>query len=269
MKNVRFRLALPLAAGAVALVLPLLALPMVLVAFFSWLNLPSQDPSGKHSPEAMRRHRLLQRAHLVGILVVLVGVGRFITNHAIPGIVKKGQHASEEAAVSQLREILFAERAAQRYAHADPENDGIGSFRLVQQLAGLAGGQPVLDQRYQRMVRTEMGPATELGHYLYAVCLPRIGGGFTAVESDGIDLERAEREFIAYAWPSSRAPGMKRGFSLDQHETILEIAPDAAGIPVFLGPSRPPQCEEVLAHRDRWTLWRDKQPRGVASGHTE
>jgi len=252
-KNVWFRTALPIAAGVLGLVLPLVALPMVLVVLFSWLTFPS---------EASRR--LVTTTHVVASLVVTAAVGRFIVDTGIPGIVKKGQFRSEETAVSHLRELLFAQEARQRHVHADPDKDDKGSFGLIQELAGVAGSPQVLDRRYREMKKTELGPATQLGHYFYILCLPAVDGGWTAIAGDQIDMEAAESRFVGYAWPASEGSGVTRTFFIDERERILEHDEPIGGDPTFVGPNRPPRCDEFLTHPEKWTPWRGKQGRAEA-----
>ena len=261
-KNVWFRIALPIAAGALGLIVPLVALPMVLVVLFSWLTFPNGAS-----------RRLVTTTHVVACLLVTAAVGRFIVDTGIPGIVKKGQFKAEEAAVSQLRELLFAQEARQRHQHADPDGDGKGSFGLIEQLAGLAESPQVLDRRYQAMLETDLGPATRLGHYFYILCLPTRGGGWTTVAGDDIDFEAAETQFVGYAWPVSAEKGVSRTFFIDQDERILEHRERLTHLrhpksekpsvepPAFVGPDRTPRCDEALTHPEQWFRWRGKESR--------
>ena len=254
-KNVWFRIALPIAAGALGIVIPLTALPMLLVVLFSWLTFPSGTVASR---------RLITATHVMSFLLVGTALGRFVVETGIPGIVKKGQFKAEETAVSQLRELLFAQEARQRHRHADPDGDGKGSFGLIEQLAGLAESPPMLDRRFQAIEKTELGPATRLAHYFYIVCLPTRDGGWTAVAGDDIDQEAAETRFVGYAWPVASGHGLDRTFFIDEDERILEhLEPEEPNqeTPAFLGPAGAPRCDEALTHPEQWSPWRGKASR--------
>jgi hypothetical protein len=114
-------------------------------------------------------------------------------------------------------------------------------------------------------VDASIGPATEIGGYFLIVCLPKLGGGFTAQPNDAVDEEIAERRFIAYAWPSGTAPGLGYAVALDEHERI-SLAPAKNGQRYGFG--APPPCDDAVAPETRsaWTAWRHKQPRQTLPG---
>jgi hypothetical protein len=190
---------------------------------------------------------------------------------AIPGIVAGGNRFTEQRAISRLREILFAEDTARRIASYDPDVDHIGSAALLGELTGELGLRrgnrlaiPLLES-YPWQVDTSIGPASEIGGYFLIVCLPKLGGGFTAQPSDTFDEELAERRFLAYAWPSGTAPGLNDAVALDEHERI-SLAPAKTGL--RYGYAAPPNCDDAVAPETRsaWTAWRHKQPRQTLPG---
>jgi hypothetical protein len=239
------------------------ALLLSLIAFFS---LPRGNDSGR---------RALFYLALTGGLGACVGFVRFLIHEAVPGIVEGGTRATGAAAVSRLREILFAEDVMRRSGSIDPDGDRIGSAALIDEMTGrigLRGGArlvpPVLE-RYPRSVDTALGPAVEISGYFFVVCLPKRGGGWTAKPGDAVDEERAERSFLAYAWPSAGARGLVDAYFLDERERIL-FAPNGApeAVRPRIGPDRPPACDDAIASstREQWQAWRGKRPRDTLPG---
>jgi hypothetical protein len=230
--------------------------------FVAWASLP-RLPNAE-----LRRERWLL---VVAALAATVGLFRFLIIEAIPGIVAGGNRFTEQRAISRLREVLFAEDTARRIAAYDPDGDHVGSAALLGELTGELGVRrgnrlpvPLLES-YPKQVDTSIGPATEIGGYFVIVCLPKLGGGFTAQPQEAVDEELAERRFIAYAWPSGSAPGLNDAVALDEHEHI-SLAPAKAGL--RYGFPAPPPCDDAVAPETRgaWTAWRHKQPRQTLPG---
>ncbi len=250
------------AAALLSVYFTKLALFAAVGTFLTWASLPNV-------PKAeLRRERWLL---LAAALVAGVGLCRFLVLEAIPGIVQGGNRFTEQRAISRLREILFAEDTARRMATYDPDADHVGSAALLGELTGELGLRrgnrlpvPLLES-YPKQVDTSIGPASELGGYFLVVCLPKLGGGFTAQPGDAVDEELAERRFIAYAWPSGTAPGLGNAVMLDEHERI-SLAPAKVGL--RYGYAAPPSCDDAVAPATSaaWTAWREKQPRQALPG---
>ncbi len=205
----------------------------------------------------------------LGAAAVAAGLGstRFIIKEAVPGIVQGGSMTAENKAVSMLREILFVQDAMRRYAYVDPDGDGIGSAGRILELTGqvgLRGGAP-LDPAPLRWtgattVNTALGPALQLGGYLFAVCLPSEDGSWTAHMQDSIDDESAERRFVAHAWPAKAENHLFRAFSIDVHDRIL-ASPNRRGRElVYVGSASPPPCSAGEGG-PAYEPWRGKTPR--------
>lgn len=230
--------------------------------FVAWASLP-RLPNIE-----LRRERWLL---LVAALAATVGLFRFLIIEAIPGIVAGGNRFTEQRAISRLRELLFAEDTARRIGAHDPDHDHVGSALLLGELTGELGVRrgnrlevPLLEG-FPKQVDTSIGPASEIGGYFVIVCLPKLGGGFTALPQDAVDEELSERRFIAYAWPSGTAPGLDSAVALDEHEHI-SLAPAKVGLRHGFG--APPGCDDAVAPETRgaWTAWRHKQPRNTLPG---
>lgn len=256
------RAVLAAAAALASIYFTKLALFAAVGTFITWASLPRARVS-----ELGRERRLLALAAVASC----AGLVRFLAVEAVPGIVAGGNRATEQRAISRLREISFAEDAARRLGKRDPDRDGVGSAALLGELTGelpLRGGEQLsapLLEGYPKQVETALGPACEIGGYYFVVCIPRIAGGFTARPGEPVDEELAERRLIAYAWPSGVAPGLESAIALDQHEHIW-LAPAAPG--TRLGSAAPPACDDVLAPATRaaWKPWKDKQPRKSLPG---
>lgn len=256
------RTVLAATAALVSIFFTKLALFAAVGTFIAWASLP-RAKSGE-----LKRERWLL---LVAAVAACAGFGRFLIFEAMPGIVAGGLRFTEQRAISRLREVLFAEDSARRGAVHDPDRDGIGSAALLGELTGelgVRGGTPMavpLLEGYPKQTETRLGPATEIGGYFLAVCLPRAGGGFSARPGDPVDDELAERRFIAYAWPSGSGAGLDNAVALDEHERIL-LAPAKPGL--RYGAETPPACDDAVAPetRDAWKAWRNKQPRPTLPG---
>jgi hypothetical protein len=256
------RTVLAAAAALVSIYFTKLALFVGVGTFVAWASLP------RAAKGELRRERWLL---LVAALAASVGFVRFLMLEAIPGIVAGGNRFTEQRAISRLREVLFAEDTARRSAAHDPDGDHVGSAALLGELTGELGlrrgnrlAVPLLES-FPKLVDTSIGPASEIGGYLLLVCLPKLGGGFTAQPADPVDDELAERRFIAYAWPSGSAPGLNNALALDEHEQI-SLAPAKSGLRYGFG--SPPSCDDTVAPQTRgaWTAWRHKQPRQSLPG---
>jgi hypothetical protein len=242
---------------------PLLALPAAFFCFIGSLAWP------RPARRAYERRWLL----VVAALASGIGVVRFILTEAMPGIVGGGHRAVQQRAISRLREVLFAQDAMRRAGWIDPDGDGIGSAAF---LTELCGGPP---QRGQvelptpvlscgALVETALGPAARSGAYLFTVCLPSPSGGWTAEPGPSVGEERAEREFVAYAWPEPATPS-DMIFFIDQHENILSAPalPQLSEGRARDGALPAPTCTAALGHE--WRPWRDKKPRpGPLPGDT-
>jgi hypothetical protein len=230
--------------------------------FVAWASLPRAEKG------ELRRERWLL---VVAALAACVGLFRFLVLEAIPGIVAGGNRFTEQRAISRLREVLFAEDTARRIAARDSDADHVGSALLLGELTGELGVRrgnqlevPLLEG-FPKRVDTSIGPASEIGGYFLLVCVPKLGGGFTAQPADAVDEELAERRFIAYAWPSGTAPGLNNAVALDEHE---QISLAKAKLGLRYGVSTPPSCDDTVAPETRaaWTAWRHKQPRQTLPG---
>jgi hypothetical protein len=227
---------------------------------------------------AGRPRRVLRGVLVASLLVALLGMGRFVLEEALPGIVSASVRATGDRAVSRLREILFAQDASRRLALIDPDGNGVGGAGRLGELTGTrpprsASGaslpHPPLGPLFRPRIETPSGPAAEEGEYLYLVCIPGTDGRLTAAADAPVDEHAAERRFVAYAWPSRVDGAQTSAYFLDEHERILETDNDAAsGALRLVGASRAPACSDALdsEHADAWKPWRDKQPRQKLPG---
>jgi hypothetical protein len=251
-----------LALGVTSVLWPYLGLPAAFATTIGLVALPRPAPGD------------LPRASwwlAAGSLASAVGMFRFVLL-AMPGIVGGGRMAVEQEAVSRLRDVSFAQDAMRRAAWIDPDRDGIGS---AASLAELCGGPPLRGQSERptpvlhcgELVPTALGPAARNGAYLYTVCLPTPGGGWST-SGASVDEEAAERHFIAFAWPE--ASPFESAFFIDEHENIrVAPVPLRANSSATTGPGAPapelaPSCGAALDLP--WQVWRGKKPRTELPG---
>lgn len=266
-RRVRIALAAALAlaiAAITSIAYTKLSLLVGFLTFLGFLSLP---------PRAAERRRRVQL--LLGIAAVgsTVGFVRFIVLEAAPGMIQGGRNRTEQHAVSRLREIMVAEDALRKTATVDPDRDRVGSAALLPELTGSAGVRgadrldpPILSPRHYRTIdETPIGPAALIAGYYFIVCLPTPAGGWTARPGDAVDEERAERRFVAYAWPAATG-GPTAAFFIDEHETILVSENLEAGAPRFAGQFFPPRCDSALTDPGAWSAWRGKKPRTELPG---
>jgi hypothetical protein len=257
--------ALTLALAALAsIVYTKLSLPVGFLTFLGFLSLP---------PKAPEQRRLVQLLLAMAAVASTAGFARFIVLEAAPGMIQGGRNRTEQHAVSRLREIMVAEDALRKTAVVDPDGDRVGSAALLSELTGAAGVRgadrlepPILSPRHYRTLdETPLGPAALIAGYYFIVCLPAPAGGWTARPGEAVDEERAERRFLAYAWPAATG-GPNAAFFIDEHETILTSDNLEAGAPRFAGQFFPPRCDSALAEPGAWSAWRGKKPRQELPG---
>jgi hypothetical protein len=250
---------LSLLLGLASVLWPLLGLPAAFASFMGIVAL-------RRPPEAQLP--LARWWLIIGALCSSVGVVRFLVIDAMPGIVGGGRSAVEQQAVSRLRDVLFAEDAMRRAAWIDPDRDGIGSAASLEELCG---GPPLRGQAPRptpvlhcgELAPSALGPAARSGAYLYTLCLPTPGGGWSAASGTPVDEETAERRFVAFAWPENPGP-FTTAFSIDEHENIREAALPAAGS--VEGARRfAASCAEALQELP-WQVWKNKKPRPELPG---
>jgi hypothetical protein len=261
-RSVLVRVGLLCAAGVVSLWLTKIALFTAVGTLLGFVSLPA---------EPRRQVIWLKVALGVAGVCATVGTFRFLVAEAVPGMVEGGTTATEQRAVSRLREILFAEDAWRKNAFYDPDGDRVGSAGLLGELTaefGVRAGnrvEPAVLEGYPKLVDTRLGPAAEIGGYLVLVCLPKQGGGYTAKPGDAIDDEAAERHFYAYAWPAARGQGLTKAYFLDEHERILRADSQETEPRRLVGVDAPPSCEDIAspATAGDWRVWRRKKPRAT------
>jgi hypothetical protein len=254
------------ALGVSSVLVPPLAVPAVVVILILGLSFPTDV-----SPPSRTAFRVATWFAVIG---ALAGLGRFAASKAMLGIVEGGESATAYSALWRLREVVIAEDAARRTAPWDPDQDHVGSALFIGALAGTAPlpdgkalPQPFLNYAFNTLIETSRGPAAKIEAYLVLVCLPTPDGGFTARPTDAVDAELAERRYVAYAWPSDEALGMKTSFFADEHERLLVLDPPPNSPSPYRGVANPPPCDAALGTgASAWTPWKKKQPRKTLPG---
>lgn len=212
----------------------------------------------------------------VSLLFTTVGLVRFVFGEALTGITEARGRATGKKAVSLLREILFAQDAARRYAMIDPDGDGVGSAARLGELSGTDPARmkkslstPPLALRYTPRVATKSGPASEQEGYLLLICLPGASPGtWVTHPSEAVDEELAERRWVAYAWPVAEGLGHETAYFINEHEEILESENQSEGQLRLVGSQRSPQCEDAMQPQtsSHWRPWSGKKRREILPG---
>ena len=234
------------------------------LTFLTWASLPELSAS--------QRRRWLWALGAVA-LVCTLGLTRFVSQYALLGMSNASRRSVDKEIVSRLRELLFAQDYAREHALIDPDGDGVGGAIA---LPALAGSVPLrapahdrvelLDRRYAQIRTTSEGPASALNGYLFMVCLPTTGGGWSAAPAARVDEERAEREFVALAWPDGAGTSNGTVFFIDAWERILEFGNKNARGLVFSGVNAPPSCDVVSRGAHSFVAWQGKGPRDHLPG---
>ena len=240
-----------------------LALFAAFLTFLTWVSLP----------ELTERERLRFRCALAAVAIVsTVGLTRFVSRYALLGMTNASKRSVDKEIVSRLREILFAQDYAREHALIDPDRDGIGGAVALPALVGAvplrppaSGRTELLDRRYVHIRATREGPASALNGYLFMVCLPE-AKGWSAAATARVDEERAEREFIALAWPDGEGTSHGKVFSIDAAERILEFDNRAGHGLVYSGVSAPPPCDVAARRAQQFVAWQGKAPRDHLPG---
>ena len=172
-------------------------------------------------------------------------------------------------------------------AYIDPDKDGIGSAGFMAELVGEAAlpdgttlTAPLLHQKYKQTQDSPEGKLVEAEGYLFKICLPTTQNTFVSKRSSEVDAEKAERRFLAYAWPAVDRAGVHKAFFLDERERIyiLENEPPRS----YVGVHQQPPCDATLkgpgldatppidgsVSNDglTWKRWRNKKPRETLIG---
>jgi hypothetical protein len=259
---VRSRLLIVLAfvLPAAAVVFPVLVLPAVFAVLVALLR------------ETGHRRLLLG---VVGGLLVTIAAIRFVFVWMLPNIVGSGQHIAEEQGLSHLREIRWAEVQARRLRAKDADGNGEFEYATLDELVEMQHDPPLRLQppplASSCLRKTEIGGAGAIYRcegYLFALYLPRKGGGFTSLSSE-IDPSASSRRFIGYAWPEVSHGTGGRAFFIDERDRICEshLGPRreiSSPFPWNAGPLEGDSCGRGGDGTD-WHAWRN---RGVSPSKT-
>lgn len=184
--------------------------------------------------------------------------------------------ANEFAAIATLKNISSAQAQCQACGIIDTDGDGAGEYGYFAEMTGAQAVRgadrkmqpPVLSQAFARLAK---GRAERNG-YLFAIFLCDKDGSPLA-EKDaggapaGVDADKAEACWCAYAWPASAATGV-RAFFVNQQGDVLACANDelayaghdkAPAPTAAFAPGKPLLTAAIAANRDgqdgrRWRV---------------
>lgn len=251
------------ALAALAIALPLLALPALLLTVIA-------------AAQSTGRTRLVALA--VAGPLVLVASSIFVLKYAAAGIIESGRRAAESKAVARLRELHWAQDRARLDKLCDFDGDGVSEYAFLGSLTGqfgasCAGGTPLRVQSFEAVPAPPAGSASDHGQtnprlyrgdgFIYAVYLPREGGGWSA-EGEDVDHIAASERWVAFAWPANAAAGL-RSFFIDQDERICETVEERVFsgsdvVPPEAGPVDALDCA-TSSNGIEWRAWKGKKSR--------
>lgn len=263
--------------GVASALLPHLAVAAMTLGLIAFLVQPA-DASGR-----MRVGRWLV---LGSIPFMLVGMLRFTIEEAMPGIVEGGHRALVTRSIAKLRTLRFTQDFAREQALWDPDGDGVGSALLLEEMGGAvpirgkgAAPQGLLEPMGE-LEDTPVGKAIVADGYAIVLYVPGVDGRGVARPGVPLDDERAERRWVAYAWPLEDGVGERPVIFVDEHERVLQLSNQAPG-PRYFGLARPPPFDAALTGptlddaaaedatgRDGglWTRWKGKRARDHLPG---
>ena len=190
-----------------------------------------------------------------------------VASIAIPNLLAARVGANEAAAIATLRNIHSAQMQAKVSGVIDRDGDGDGEYGSLAELAGaveLPSGEvmspPVLSRQFANVAG---GTVTRSGYH-YRIFLPVVGSTFAAEQENGgspaeVDADRAERNYVIYAWPMEAGVTGNRVFVASQdgdilftdngyprqyysgfgHPPAFDAACDEAGTPLVVDPANP------------------------------
>ena len=135
---------------------------------------------------------------------------------------------NEALAVAHLRSLVNAQTHAQSLGIVDADNDGVGEYLFLGELAGTdkpraSGAGTKMPLLHPESCRVSSTGFLESNGYLFRVFLPGVNGvdvgegpgGGGEVEADG-----AEEDWVAYAWPMQHGTTGVRTFVVTADGTI-------------------------------------------------
>lgn len=268
-------------AAALLGIVSVLAVKLAVIAMtamiISYLFLPKEK-------DALTR--FAQVLLLVAVPLMGIGLLRFTIEEAAPGIIEGGRRHLVKQAIYHLREVRFAQDFLREQPRRDPDGDGVGSAGTLDELAGhvpFRGSNEKVSGllRFPPTVAGAGGRVAIMDGYVIAVYLPGEGGRAVTLDEAPIDDERAERRWVAYAWPLEPGLGDMTVVFIDEHERIL-ISDNQADGQRYFGKERMPRFDAALAGPTLespaaldgargqdggvWRAWKGKQARASLPG---
>jgi len=144
------------------------------------------------------------------------------------------RRANEVAAIATLRNIVSAQAQFQAAGLADADQDGCGEYGTFGELSGAVGirggktlGDPVLPTGFRAV---EKGVVTRSGYH-FRIYLCDADGKPVGEEQGtaGVDADKAEAIWCAYAWPVEHGKTGTRTFFVNQFGDVLAVEGAAYG----------------------------------------
>jgi prepilin-type N-terminal cleavage/methylation domain-containing protein len=186
-------------------------------------------------------------------LMIVVAVIAIIASIAVPNLLRARVSANESAAISTLKAIASAQAQCQATAAIDANNNGMGEYGYLAELAGAVGLRnnesggvgteivrpPLLSAAFANVQNSQV---MRTG-YVFQVFLPSSTGAPVPEAASGggagsaVFGTYAEIAWCCYAWPNNRGNTGNRAFFVNQTAEVLACQNTGAG---YSGPLAAP-----------------------------
>jgi len=172
-------------------------------------------------------------------LMIVVAIIAIIAAIAIPGLLRARISANEGSAIGSLRTISTSQTQFQSTGAVDQDEDGVGEFGTLGELAGRSGvradAAATTDLVKPSFIPNLLGNTNATGQstksgYRFIIYLPGgvidgvAGTNLTGLANTAVAVDGQETHFRGYAWPVTRTNTGNRVFAVDQAGEVFASA---------------------------------------------
>ena len=146
-------------------------------------------------------------------LMIVIAIIAIIGAIAIPGLLRSRSHANETSAIGSLKTITSGLEQFRESCTVDLDASGKGEYGYLEELSGLGtfrinntGGTGTRSASNSPWIGSVFGNTDANGcasksGYFFVIYLPTGANGATSIYPDTVDISRAEKSFLLYAFP--------------------------------------------------------------------